>query len=116
MQSILRTEVDTESPGTAKTLRIMPYTLNWGRLPKVGLGLVPGLMVSTSVCDSLLYRGEIFIYFVDFPGMIRHIPSVCANSSGVERIYSAYSLGVRNGCAQHMRNRGGVRIPLQLLL
>ena len=52
------------------------------------------------------YRGEIFIYFVDFPGMIRHILSVCANSSGVERIYSAYSLGVRNG----------VYIPLQMLL
>ena len=27
----------------------MLYIQNWGRLPKTGLGLVPGLLVSTSV-------------------------------------------------------------------
>ena len=43
------TEVDVKSPGTAKTLRIMLYTQTWGRLPRVGLGLVPGLLASTSV-------------------------------------------------------------------
>ena len=47
------TEVDTKSPGNAKTLRITVYTQNWGRLPKVGLGLVPGLLVSTSVSRRL---------------------------------------------------------------
>ena len=49
---ILSTEVDTESPGNAKTPRIMLYAQNWGRLPKVGLGLLPGLSVSTSVVSN----------------------------------------------------------------
>ena len=30
---MLRIEVDTESSETAKTLRIMLYAQNWGRLP-----------------------------------------------------------------------------------
>ena len=43
------TEVCTESPGHAKTLRIMSYTQIWGRLPKVGFRACPGLSVQTSV-------------------------------------------------------------------
>ena len=34
---MLRTEVDTKSPGTAKTLRIMLYAQNWGRLPMLSV-------------------------------------------------------------------------------
>ena len=43
------TEVDTKSPGNAKTLRITLYAQNLGRFPKVGLGLAPGLLTPTSV-------------------------------------------------------------------
>ena len=38
------TEVGVKSPGNAKTLRIKLYIQNWGRFPKVGLGLTPGLL------------------------------------------------------------------------
>ena len=41
---IICTEVGVKSPGNAKTLRITLYAQNLGRFPKVGLGLVPGLL------------------------------------------------------------------------
>ena len=38
-------EVCVKSPGNAKTPRIKCYTQIWGRLPKVGLGLVADLRI-----------------------------------------------------------------------
>ena len=51
------TEVCTESPGNAKTLRIMFCTQVWGRLPIVRfrvVGLVLGLSVQT--CVRVIYK------------------------------------------------------------
>ena len=45
---------------TAKTLRITLYTKDWGRFPKVGLGLVPEILTAVGTLECLASARDLF--------------------------------------------------------